>query len=83
MSKKDVKRIHLALRRIGLALAMSHNLIVTDVPGDEPDETHWRTNHSKELKDLKYIQDILINIGIYRECTCCNISPSKESLETH
>ncbi len=64
--------IHSALRRIGLALNMSHNLIVTDDPSAKTDETHWETDHSQEIKDLECIENILISKDIYHGCNCCN-----------
>lgn len=71
------EKLHLALRRIGLALSASHNLVVTDIPGVEIDKTHWRTDHSQEIGDLDYIKNILINTGIYHGCKCCKI-PQEE-----
>jgi len=64
--------MHSALRRIGLALNASHNLVVTDNPSAKTNEECWETDHSTEVKDLEYIEKILINTGIYHGCKCCN-----------
>jgi len=69
------KQIHSALRRIGLALNASHNVILTDDPDIEPNEKSWRTDHFQEIADLEYIKSIFINIDIYHGCECCNKIP--------
>lgn len=55
----DTSKVNDALRAIGLALSASHNVIASDQPDLEPDNTTWRTNHIKELESLRYLEDVL------------------------
>ena len=57
MTLKEIRR---AVRAIGLALNLSHNCVVTDDPGAEPDQHSWRTNHTEELKMLKELEEFFI-----------------------
>jgi hypothetical protein len=62
MKIEDYKT-HLALRRIGLALNISNNCITTDDPNAKENEKSWRINNSQEIKDLEYLEKILIDKG--------------------
>lgn len=52
---EEQKKKYDAIRRIGLALNACNNCITTDIPGTKEDDTHWRIDHSQEIKDLDYI----------------------------
>lgn len=68
MTKKEIK---LAIRKIGLALNMSHNTVTTDLPDVQPSKTSWRIDHSNEIKDLDLIES-LFNIDICPLYAGCN-----------
>lgn len=53
MTTEEIKH---AFRAIGLALSASHNCVITDCVDAEPDELSWRSDHSKELNQLRELE---------------------------
>ena len=50
-----------ALRSIGLALNASNNTIATDDVTAKIGPNSWRIDHSSELKNLEYLEQLLNN----------------------
>jgi len=65
--------IETSFRRIGLALTACHNTITTDDIDTRTDDTHWRIDNKKELKDLALIEQLMAkSIDTCPLCSDCN-----------
>ena len=49
----NIKVLFDALLKAEHALVCTHNTITTDIVGVEPDETHWRIDHTHELDAIQ------------------------------
>ena len=62
------KKIQKAIRSIGLALNASNGVIATDDIGKTVDEKSWRIDHSSEIEDLEYLENLFNSTDI---CPLC------------
>jgi len=70
------QEIHKAIREIGLALNLSHNTIATDNINAKPQKDYsWKIDNDNAMSELKNIETLLRDIGIYHGCDCCNNLP--------
>ncbi len=58
MTKNDIKT---TIRKIGIALHLTHNTVTTDVVDVEPNKLSWRIDNSKETKLLGELEDMLLS----------------------
>lgn len=59
LTKSEKENIQEMLIDIQLALSSSHNTVTTDNVDAQPDEMHWRINHTEYLEKTNKIASLL------------------------
>ena len=69
LTNSKLDNIREMLIDIQLALSSSHNTITTDDLNAQPDNTHWRINHTEYLRQTNEIANLLgINLCSSPRC---------------
>jgi len=69
LKQSDLIEIREILIDIQLALSSSHNTVTTDDVSAQPDEMHWRINHTKPVEQISKIATLLdINLCSSPRC---------------
>ncbi len=73
LTKSEIEDIREKLIDIQLTLNSHHNTVTTDNIDAQPDETHWRIDHTKLVKQINEIARLLgINLCDSLRCSSAN-----------
>lgn len=71
LTKSEIEDIREKLIDIQLTLNSHHNTVTTDNIDAQPDETHWRIDHTQHIKQVDEIAKVLgINLCNSPRCIC-------------
>ncbi|WP_171249140.1 hypothetical protein [Acinetobacter sp. AG1] len=84
LTKLEIEDIRKKLISVQLGLCSNNNVIATDDLSAKEDETHWRTNHTKQIKEINDIAELLgINLCSDPQYTCDSKCLSMEPPSAH